>query len=302
MATISEFVDDFVCRKEQYTQIENGLERICRAKLEDQKIKFAWQSRVKEAESLKKKLQNRSNKYKDETDNIADVKDLVAGRVILTRWKDFGVVEDVVKANFNLISQSQHPKSDQNPVTLKTRFRGYDGLHFYVTRRDSEDQYSNLVIEIQVISVFMWAWTTLEHDIIYKERHGNPDRKLRKQLEMLQGLANLGEVALEQYDDLLYSNPSSPCFQPHDASLQQQMRIVDFLFENQKRFEDSQRQQESKKIVSWVSEIDVERDHNQVRTVLGSRYENSGQWFRQSYDEWITSLDKSVFWLAGPGS
>lgn len=303
MATIFEFVDDFVRHKEQYTQIENDLETLCKAKLEDQKIKFAWQSRVKAAESLKKKLQDRSHEYKDESLNIADIKDLIAGRVILTRWKDFGVVEDVVKANFNVGSQSQHPKADRRAVTLKDRFRGYDGLHFYVTRRVSEDQLSDLIIEIQVISVFMWAWTTLEHDIIYKELHGKPDLRLHKQIETLQGIANLGEVVLEQYDDLLDSHSLSPCFQPHDASLQQRLRIADFVIENKNTIlEESQRQQEYARIISWVSKIDVESDHNQVRTLLGSRYENSGQWFQQIYDEWITSLDKPVFWLAGSGS
>lgn len=297
---ISEFIDDFVRQREQYTQIENDLEKLCKAKLEDQKIEFAWKSRVKEAESLKKKLQGRSHKYKDESLNIADIKDLVAGRVILTRWKDFGVVEDVVKANFNVRSQSQHPKSDQHGATLKDRFRGYDGLHLYITRRDSKDQLSGLVIEIQVISVYMWAWAALEHDTLYKELHGIPDEKLRKQIETFQGIANLGEVALEQYENLLGSNSLSPCFQPHDASLQQQLRIADFVIENKDMV--LKKSECQKEIVLWVSKINVESDHNRVRTQLGSRYENSGQWFRQSYDEWITSLDKPVFWLAGSGS
>lgn len=266
-------------------------------------MKFAWQSRIKEANSLKKKLQDRSHEYKDESLNIADIKDLVAGRVILTRWKDFGVVEDVIKANFNIRSQSQHPKSNQHAVTLKDRFRGYDGLHFYVTRRVSEDQYPDLIIEIQVISVFMWAWTTLEHDIIYKKLHGEPGLKLVRQIEALQGIANLGEVVLEQYDDLLYSNSLSPCLQPHDASLQQQLKIMDFVNDNKNMIpEQSQLQHESNRIVSWVSKVDVESEHNQVRTLLGSRYESSGQWFRPIYDGWITSLDKPVFWLAGSGS
>lgn len=303
MASISKFVDDFVHQKEQFTQIENDLGTLCKAKLEDQKIKFAWQSRVKEAESLKKKLQDRSHEYTNESLNTADIKDLVAGRVILTRWKDFGVVDDVIKANFNVRSHSQHPKSNQHAVTLKARFRGYDGLHFYVTRRFPEDQYTNLVIEIQVISVFMWAWTTLEHDILYKKLNGEPDLKLVKQIETLQGIANLGEVVLEQYDKLLYSDSLSPCLQPHDASLQQQLRVADFVIENKNMIpEESQLQQESRRIVSWVSEIDVESDHNQVRTLLGSRYEGSGQWFRQIYDGWMTSLDKPVFWIAGSGS
>ena len=70
---------------------------------------------------------------------------------------------------FTYISQTQHPKHAHNAVNFKARFRGYDGLHFYLKRHGHTNEKSyNTVIEIQVMSAFMWAYSTLQHDIKYK--------------------------------------------------------------------------------------------------------------------------------------
>jgi len=49
---------------------------------------------------LRKKLRDRSDKYKYEVENVGDIKDLVAGRVILARWADFENVEKVIHSKF----------------------------------------------------------------------------------------------------------------------------------------------------------------------------------------------------------
>lgn len=97
MATISEFVDEFARKKDEYIRIAKDLEVTCRSQLENQKLQFLWQSRVKQAESLRKKLQDRHQSYENDVQNIIDIKDLVAGRILLTRWKDFGLVENMIK-------------------------------------------------------------------------------------------------------------------------------------------------------------------------------------------------------------
>lgn len=309
MATISEFVDEFVREKDQYEQIEKELEILCRAKLENQNIKFAWQSRVKEAESLKKKLQDRSGHYEDDNQNIADIKDLVAGHVNLTRWKDFGLIEDMIMANFDVKNRSQHPKLNQHltlghfRATWYERFCGYDGLHFHVTRRVSEgEQHSKLVIEIQVVSAFMWAFATLEHDITYKKLSGEPDKSLRLHIDMLKGIANLGEVAMEQYDEMLFSDSKSPLSQESAAGSDTLLSIAEFAQERKEIISKNlPNRMDNEKILSWISKIKVEGDHNQTRAALGQRYEDSGQWFRSTYDDWVTSLERQIFWLAGSG-
>ncbi len=303
MGTISEFVETFRRDKEFFARIEKEVETLCKEKLLDHNIKFSWQSRVKEADSLRVKLEDRGDLYANETDNVADIKDLVAGRIIVTRWKDFGLVEEMIKKNFDIQGRSQHPKAEENLVTLSARFRGYDGLHFHVTRRNSRDErYGDLLIEIQVMSAFMWAFSTPEHDHVYKKLKGEPDRTLLSNLEMLKGIANLGEVAYQQYDELLCADSSSPCFELHDASPDQKIRIREFVREKKDIVsEEVQSQERIKKIISWVSKVDIEDDHNLVRRTLGSLYTGSGQWLRPRFDEWLASSEKQVFWLAGSG-
>ncbi len=56
------------------------------------------------------------------------------------------------------------------------------------------------------------------------------------------------------------------------------------------------------RIISWVSNIDAESDHQRVRGKLGSQYQNSGQWLQSRYSGWMESADKPTFWLYGSGS
>ena len=206
--------------KDEYVRIEKDLESVCRSQLDDCKIQFSWQSRMKEIESLRKKLQDCRHNYGDDLQNIADIKDLVAGRIILTRWKDFGLVEEMIRLNFDLKGRSQHPKSDNGTSKsgLHERFRGYDGLHFHVTRQVPKTlKFSDLVIEIQIVSVYTWASQMISHDYIYKQMNGKLSKELALQFEIFQGISNMGAVALEQLEELLAVDINSPISQ-HNAA------------------------------------------------------------------------------------
>jgi len=151
MGAINDFVTAFRRDYDKYLNIEKKARALCQETL--QNIEFLWQSRVKATESLEKKLRDRIQDYKDESENVANVKDLVAGRIILARWLDFEHVEKIVNQIFNVRGRTQHPKHGRNAVNFKARFRGYDGLHFHMTLQDLPDQQSwNPVIEIQIMS------------------------------------------------------------------------------------------------------------------------------------------------------
>jgi len=110
---------------------------------------------VKEADSLEIKLRRRNPEYEnDEFKNIAQIKNLIAGRVILARASDFVKVEEVVQQVFQVQDRRQHSKPQLDKEFSQKRFRPYDDLHLHVTRRSAE-RYSDLVIEIQVMSPFM---------------------------------------------------------------------------------------------------------------------------------------------------
>ena len=208
MEVISDFVATFDQERDKYLAIEVEVEALCKQALRG--IDFLWQSRVKATKSLEAKLRSRTKNYKNESENVADIKDLVAGRIILARWLDIAHVEKAVWQIFNVRGRTEHPKHGQITVNLNGRFRGYGGLYFHVTRRNPLQQGScNPVIEIQVMSALMWGFPTLEHDIEYKRLHGLPDEDLLLSLEMLKGIADTGEIALQMYDKHFVAKLSS---------------------------------------------------------------------------------------------
>ena len=199
MGAIHDFVAGFRRDYEKYRKLEIEIKERCEEALSH--VEFVWRSRVKSDKSLQKKLEDRAQKYRNENENVADIKDLVGGRIILARWLDFEDVERTLNRIFNVKGRTQHPKSKRNAENLNKRFRGYDGLHFHMTLQSSPKESSwNPTFEIQVMSGFMWNFMTLEHDIEYKELSGKPSEETLSCLDLMRGIANIGEVALQMFD------------------------------------------------------------------------------------------------------
>ena len=309
MDLISEFVEEFRARAGQYASVKELLESDCKRKLEALKIEYLWQSRVKAADSLEKKLrdrQHRRNEYPTDADNVKDIKDLIGVRIILVHWSEFAIVENMVKENFDLIDQTQHPKPES--VTLQQRFRGHDAHHFYVTSQTFLDlraenpskkrRGEQVVSEVQVMSVWKWAWAALQHDIEYKDHHGEQPKSVYSGLQALSGIANVAEEVSRLTEDLL--EPSE--LKQRDASQELPDKIGERIFENKgKVLKEVDNRKRNKIIISWLSTIEVEQDHNQVRATLGWHYKDSGKWFQKIYDEWLSS-ENLTFWLVGSGS
>ena len=297
MGAISDFVEAFINNQEQYSTIKEEVDKLCKEKLSEKGISFLWDSRVTKAESLRKKLLERKSDYDTELENVNDIKDLVAGRVIITRWKDFVLVEKVITENFNLKQTCQHPTARQNLVTLQQRFRGYDGQHYYVTRRLADDgPYRDLLVEIQVMSGFPWAFSAVEHDIAYKKFHGESHDDLCSLLEIYKGTANVAEVIMEMLDSFHFDS------RQENAGSILRAEIRKFAVDKEQIIAERLKNLErNKEVVSCISRADVENDHYQQRATLGSHYRDSGQWFRPYYDKFLGSSEASVFWLAGSG-
>ena len=95
MGAISDFVAAFSRDYEKYLSIEKEVRKLCEDALRG--IQFLWDSRVKAVESLEKKLKDRNQNYDGESENVADIVDLVAGRIILADWRDFDRVEEIIR-------------------------------------------------------------------------------------------------------------------------------------------------------------------------------------------------------------
>lgn len=295
MGAIYDFDAAFRRDYDRYLTVEKKARALCQEAF--QNIEFLWQSRVKATESLEKKLRDRIQDYKDESENVADVKDLVAGRIILARWLDFEHVEKIVNQIFNVRGRTQHPKHGRNAVNFKARFRGYDGLHFHMTLQDLPDQQSwNPVIEIQVMSAFMWGFMTLEHDIEYKRLHGEPNEDLLSCLELLKGVANLGEIGLQMYDRQFVpvAKQSSP---QGDVNPDWQKTIRTVVA-------DVGIDEDDKQCLRDLRLTDPRHDKERIEASKGQLLEGSCSWVLEdpAFIDWWTGYDSRLLWIHGdPG-
>lgn len=322
--SISDFVCSFIVEQPKYIAVKDALERFCSTFLFDEQIKFHWEARVKEPDSLEKKLRRRSEDYATDVDNCRAIKDLVAGRIILPRWSTFQVVEEMIEEHFDLVSRTQHPKAPwKKKDTMQQRFRDYDGYHFYFTRKSSTvtDDLPDLVIEIQVMSPFMWAYQDLQHDLEYKALNGTPSEEESRALEYLRGIANLGEVAIKHFEDASWTRRGMPLTPARTLSLptssadhtdletplfreslKSSARNVELLESLREFLEGKQSRLEAKSrqdVLAWISSTSAEVDHNRAREKLGEHYHDSGQWFKTYYNDWIASPDIGPLWVAG---
>ena len=295
MGAILDFVATFTRDYEKYLTIEKEVKALCEEALHG--IQFLWQSRVKAVESLKKKFIDRSENYPGESENVADVVDLVAGRIILADWRDFERVEEILKHKYNFRGRIQPPQPGQKAGNPESRFRGYGGRHFHVTRKMTPDQHLwNLVIEIQVMTAYMWAYATLSHDIEYKRLHGEPSEGLTLSLEMLKGIANLGEISLDMFNkqflpvatlspqqsDIVYKLPST--IQTAGAGV--------LLGENDKQ------------CLRDLRLTDPRYDKKRIEASKDQLLEGSCSWVLEdrAFVDWWTRDDSRLLWIHGdPG-
>ncbi|KAG6989789.1 hypothetical protein G7Y79_00064g094120 [Physcia stellaris] len=199
MDAIIDFVTAFARDYEKYLSIEKEVKALCEEVLKDFQCLLSF--RVKKVYSLEKKLKDRNKNYNDESDNVADIVDLVAGRIILAESRHFQRVEHILKQKFILRGQIQHPKPGQRSVNLQSRFRGYGGRHLHLTQKDPvKPEACNPFIEIQLMTPFMWGYAIVAHDTEYKKLHGESSEDVVASLELLKGVANLGEIGLEMFN------------------------------------------------------------------------------------------------------
>ncbi|MCJ1371085.1 hypothetical protein MMC20_002300 [Loxospora ochrophaea] len=310
MISISDFIEKYRHGRNRYVELEKQVETICKEKLKDQNIKFAWQSRVKEPESLETKLRVRSGKYKNDAHNISDLKDLVAGRILLTRWRDIELVDEILCKNFNIEERTQHPKQMQNSTLLQSRFQGYNARHFHIVCRDSENEQSdNILVEIQIMSLAMSAWSELEHDFGYKKLNGHLSRSMYLTLEAVKGLSNAQEVLLELFENLLDSQFDSLRSQQYTTGPDPLNIMADILNRNQESigFHLLLKQQEAKRLTDQEQEcLQAFRTSNFEghKARNPDRVNGTCQWFLQhpNFTAWRDSRKPSLLWVsADPG-
>lgn len=129
--------------------------------------------------------------------------DLAGVRVALYFPADKERVEKFLKDSFIIVEEKYFPAP--NDATKgnekKNKFDGYYAQHYRIKLKEetlTDTKYANSVIEIQVASILMHAWSEVNHDLAYKPSSGELSQQELSILDGLNGLVLTGEVLLEQ--------------------------------------------------------------------------------------------------------
>lgn len=218
------FVGEFKRDEREYKSICAAARRRIKAALDTEGIMAIVTARVKDPDRLLQKLKNRekenNRRYTSREEIFADIHDLVGARIALYFPSDAAKLRPLLERDFEL---QQEPKLFPGQVELPAeearrytasrrkiypgyparRFDGYCATHYRVKlKRTTELSIPNPLIEIQVASVLMHAWSEVEHDLAYKNMMGQVSMEEYEALDEINGLVIAGEVALNRLDRL----------------------------------------------------------------------------------------------------
>ena len=227
MAEPKQLIVDFIA---QFKKDRPVYEELCRkaaqmvdALVKQKGIMAIVTARVKDPDRLQEKLTRRDQEeglnYQTFEDIYANVPDLMGIRVALYFPADAQKIAGLLTPQFEIVRSKQYPApvrgfgNDQGFTAYKRRvypgyegrrFDGYCAVHHHVrfARTEGAKQELNPVIEIQVASLLMHAWSEVEHDLAYKNKMGKVSREEYECLDEINGLVLAGEIALNRLERL----------------------------------------------------------------------------------------------------
>lgn len=143
--------------------------------------------RIKDEEALKKKIIYK-NKYQD----IREITDIVAARIITLFENDVDRLYECIKDNFQVIEYKDKRKKNYDD---RIDF-GYNSLHLLLKFSDERCQfieyadYKNIVFELQIRTTIQHSWAEIEHGLGYKSQYEIP-KNIRRRLIRLSATLEL---------------------------------------------------------------------------------------------------------------
>jgi ppGpp synthetase/RelA/SpoT-type nucleotidyltranferase len=200
-------IDDFMAQYERardyYEKAALLCKQICETGLAQADVRALVTSRAKSYDTLRKKIRERNGEKQYLTTEAIynDIPDLAGVRIALYFPGDRHELDTLIKERFDVkrqIKDFPHP-----PSLYEKRFPGYQATHYRVyLREDSlandQKQYAKTLIEIQVATVLMHAWSEVEHDLGYKPVTRELSEDEYAILDEINGLVLTCEIALER--------------------------------------------------------------------------------------------------------
>lgn len=197
---LEEFRDNY----EVYRNLRDDIEDIFMMIIKSNEIKVSNLSiRIKEEKSLSKKIM-----YKNKYQNIADITDVVACRIITLFEDDVERLKALISENFYVVEQLDKRKKEN---TIREEY-GYNSLHLilqFTKERCALVEYApykDISFEVQIRTSLQHAWCEIEHGLGYKSAYEIP-KHIRRRLNRLSATIELLDEefvsiakAVEQYN------------------------------------------------------------------------------------------------------
>ena len=219
MGVIEDFVAEYERQYDYWEAAAGTARRLLEAELNSAGLRAYVTSRAKSVDRLADKLEQRNRKLPYSTINEVedDIADRAGVRIALYFPGQMDEVEKLVYDVLEVRDVRRFPlEADSTPAgpatetpsgpvdpPVRRRFSGYGARHFRghipeVSLSADQVRYSKAIIEVQVASVLMHAWSEVEHDLVYKPLEGRLSESEYALLDQLNGLVLAGEIALEQ--------------------------------------------------------------------------------------------------------
>lgn len=198
---IKEFLEQYASKQETYLQIKEYVQNIIETALKDAGIMAITSSRVKDKKRLAEKLTQRNEKKKYQSVKAIeeDIPDFIGLRIALYFPSDKDRVEALIERLFDIKKIKCFPDAQRQNAIYTRRFSGYCATHYRVyLKESSHPEWKSFLIEIQVASLLMHAWSEVEHDLAYKQKKGNVSYEEYETLDEINGLVLAGELSLQR--------------------------------------------------------------------------------------------------------
>jgi putative GTP pyrophosphokinase len=123
------------------------------------------------------------------------ITDLLGIRIICPFIEDLGVIEEILKNNFNILETER--KGHYNFKEF-----GYESTHLLIKiPKDIITQHGNPgidLIEIQIRTILQDAWAEVEHEIVYKAEFSPFDEPMRRKLAAVNASLSLADIIFQE--------------------------------------------------------------------------------------------------------
>lgn len=185
----------------KFQQVEKHAHKELEKFLKEAGIMAITTSRVKDAGRLEEKLyiRNQEKSYHSSQDIISDIPDFIGVRIALYFPGDIDRVNTLIYQHFQVEKEKHFPEEQRKNKIYERKFPGYCATHYRVRLREPIiSTFDNPIIEIQVASLLMHAWSEVEHDLTYKQKKGDVSYDEYESLDELNGLVLAGELSLRR--------------------------------------------------------------------------------------------------------